>query len=97
MQNIVQHFNAFFKSNLFAPFNCICQVFQEETQGAGVCLAFVQTLQRENIVSDARRAALTIQASTAKVILIFSWYTEVRELFLQLAKINVSNWNTIVF
>ncbi|XP_056297280.1 extracellular calcium-sensing receptor-like [Pseudoliparis swirei] len=67
------------------------KVFQEETQGAGVCLAFVETLQRENIVSDARRAALTIQASTAKVILIFSWYTEVRELFLQLAKINVTD------
>ncbi|KAK9520986.1 hypothetical protein VZT92_020837 [Zoarces viviparus] len=67
------------------------KVFQEETRGAGVCLAFVETLQRENIVSDARRAALTIQASTAKVILIFTWYTDVRELFLQLAKINVTD------
>lgn len=54
-----------------------------------MCLAFVETLQRENIVSDARRAALTIQASKARVILIFTWYTDVRELFLQLAKINV--------
>lgn len=54
-----------------------------------MCLAFVETLQRENIVSDARRAALTIQASTARVILIFTWYTDVRELFLQLAKTNV--------
>uniref|UniRef100_A0A3B4VQU2 Olfactory receptor C family, r1 n=1 Tax=Seriola dumerili TaxID=41447 RepID=A0A3B4VQU2_SERDU len=53
-----------------------------KTQGAGVCLAFVETLQRENIMSDARRAALTIQASTARVILIFTWYTDVRELFL---------------
>ncbi|XP_049432620.1 extracellular calcium-sensing receptor-like [Epinephelus fuscoguttatus] len=67
------------------------KVFQEETQGKGVCLAFIETLQRENIVSDARRAALTIQASTAKVILIFTWYTDVRELFLQLAKINVTD------
>ncbi|XP_018555906.1 extracellular calcium-sensing receptor-like [Lates calcarifer] len=65
------------------------QIFQEETQGAGVCLAFVETLNRENILSDARRAALTIQASTARVILIFTWYTDVRELFLQLMKINV--------
>lgn len=65
------------------------QVFQEETRGRGVCLAFVETLQRERIVSDARRAALTIQASTARVILIFSWYTDVRKLFLQLSKINV--------
>ncbi|KAK1900288.1 Vomeronasal type-2 receptor 1 [Dissostichus eleginoides] len=64
------------------------KVFQEETQGAGVCLAFIETLQRENIVMDARQAALTIQASTAKVILIFTWYTDVRELFLQLANIN---------
>ncbi|XP_073342381.1 extracellular calcium-sensing receptor-like [Pagrus major] len=67
------------------------KVFQEETQGKGVCLAFVETLQRENIVSDARRAAVRIQASTARVILVFSWYTDVRELFLQLAKINVTD------
>uniref|UniRef100_A0A3Q1G1Z0 Olfactory receptor C family, r1 n=1 Tax=Acanthochromis polyacanthus TaxID=80966 RepID=A0A3Q1G1Z0_9TELE len=53
-------------------------------QDTVVCLAFVETLQRENIVSDARRAALTIKASTAKVILIFTWYTDVRQLFLQL-------------
>ncbi|XP_041796791.1 extracellular calcium-sensing receptor-like [Chelmon rostratus] len=67
------------------------KIFQDETQGKGVCLAFVETLQRENIVSDARRAALTIHASTARVILIFTWYTDVRELFLQLAKINVTD------
>ncbi|XP_056230644.1 extracellular calcium-sensing receptor-like [Seriola aureovittata] len=67
------------------------KIFQEETQGAGVCLAFVETLRRENIMSDARRAALTIQASTARVILIFTWYTDVRELFLQLTKINVTD------
>uniref|UniRef100_I3JYY7 Olfactory receptor C family, r1 n=1 Tax=Oreochromis niloticus TaxID=8128 RepID=I3JYY7_ORENI len=64
---------------------------KEEIQEAGVCLAFVETLQRENIISDARRAALTIQASTARVILIFTWYTDVRELFLQLAKLNVTD------
>uniref|UniRef100_A0A3Q1J5L1 G-protein coupled receptors family 3 profile domain-containing protein n=1 Tax=Anabas testudineus TaxID=64144 RepID=A0A3Q1J5L1_ANATE len=56
-----------------------------------VCLAFIETVNMENIVSDARRAALTIQASTAKVILVFAWYTDVRELFLQLAKINVTD------
>lgn len=68
-----------------------------------MCLAFVETLQREKIVSDARRAALTIQASTVRVILIFTWYTDVRELFLQLSKINVRkikciehvNWSCI--
>lgn len=65
-------------------------MFQEETQGKGVCLAFVETLQRETILRDARRTALTIQASTARVILVFTWYTDVRELFHQLHKINVS-------
>lgn len=69
------------------------QVFQEEIQGAGVCLSFLETLQRENIESEARRAALTIQASTAKVILIFAWFTDVIELFLQLEKLNVRNRN----
>uniref|UniRef100_UPI0037E9C917 extracellular calcium-sensing receptor-like n=1 Tax=Semicossyphus pulcher TaxID=241346 RepID=UPI0037E9C917 len=67
------------------------KVFEEETQGKEVCLAFVETLERQKIVSDARRAALAIQASTARVILVFSWYTDVRELFLQLAKINVTD------
>ncbi|XP_058480022.1 extracellular calcium-sensing receptor-like [Solea solea] len=67
------------------------KIFQEETRGAGVCLAFVETLRRENIVSDATRAALAIQASTAKVILIFTWYTDVRELFEQLDARNVTN------
>ncbi|KAM6987493.1 extracellular calcium-sensing receptor-like [Tautogolabrus adspersus] len=67
------------------------KVFQEETQGKDVCLAFVETLQRQKIVIDAKRAALTIQASTARIIIVFSWYTDVRELFLQLAKINVTD------
>ncbi|XP_047248708.1 extracellular calcium-sensing receptor [Girardinichthys multiradiatus] len=69
----------------------VLKVFQEGIQRAGVCLAFVETLQRENIVSDARRAALAIQASTAKVILIVTWYTDVMELFLQLEKLNVTD------
>ncbi|KAK2847384.1 hypothetical protein Q5P01_010383 [Channa striata] len=67
------------------------KIFQEVTQAAGVCLTFTEILNRENIVDDARRAALTIQASTARVILIFAWYTDVKELFLQLAKINVTD------
>ncbi|KAM9318201.1 extracellular calcium-sensing receptor-like [Pholidichthys leucotaenia] len=66
-------------------------VFQEGIQGSQVCLAFVETMQRENIVRDARQAAHTIQASTAKVIMIFVWYTEVRELFVQLDKLNVTD------
>lgn len=52
-------------------------------------MAFSEILSRENIGVDAKRTAATIQRSTARVILIFTWYTDVRELFLQLAKINV--------
>ncbi|XP_033833297.1 extracellular calcium-sensing receptor-like [Periophthalmus magnuspinnatus] len=66
------------------------KIFQEETVGS-VCLAFVRTLRRENIISDAREAALTIKASAAKVIVIFTWYTDVRELFVQLNRINVTD------
>ncbi|XP_036934069.1 extracellular calcium-sensing receptor-like [Acanthopagrus latus] len=67
------------------------QVFQEEIQGKGVCLEFIETLRRETIVNDARRAALTIEALTARVILIFCWYTDVKKIFLELAKINVTD------
>ncbi|XP_073342345.1 extracellular calcium-sensing receptor-like [Pagrus major] len=67
------------------------QVFQEEIQGKGVCLEFIETLRRETIVSDARRAALTIEALTARVILIFCWYTDVKKVFLELAKRNVTD------
>ncbi|XP_068440273.1 extracellular calcium-sensing receptor-like [Clinocottus analis] len=66
------------------------QAFQEETRGKGVCLEFIETLLKETIVSDARRIALTIQASTARVILVFTWYTEIKKVFLELAKINVT-------
>lgn len=60
-----------------------------------MCLAFVEKLRREKIVTDARRAALTIQASAARVILIFSWYTDVRELFVQLDRLNVRDRNPV--
>uniref|UniRef100_A0A3B4VQR8 Olfactory receptor C family, r1 n=1 Tax=Seriola dumerili TaxID=41447 RepID=A0A3B4VQR8_SERDU len=85
------HFNWTWIGAVVANNDYGLMAIKEETQGAGVCLAFVETLQRENIMSDARRAALTIQASTARVILIFTWYTDVRELFLQLTKINVTD------
>uniref|UniRef100_A0A667X6D6 Olfactory receptor C family, r1 n=1 Tax=Myripristis murdjan TaxID=586833 RepID=A0A667X6D6_9TELE len=64
---------------------------QRETEGAGVCLEFTEAVSRETIVRDARRAAITIQASTARVILIFCWYTDVRQLFLELVKRNVTD------
>ncbi|CAL8238690.1 unnamed protein product, partial [Lota lota] len=64
------------------------QVFQEEIRESGVCVEFSEFLRRETIKEDAIRVATTIQHSTARVILIFCWYTDVEELFLQLAKIN---------
>nr|XP_046244998.1 extracellular calcium-sensing receptor-like [Scatophagus argus] len=67
------------------------QVFQEEIQGKGICLDFVEAVRRENTESDSRRVALTIQGSTTRVILIFSWYADVKIMFLELAKINVTN------
>nr|XP_004558321.1 extracellular calcium-sensing receptor-like [Maylandia zebra] len=66
------------------------QVFQEEIKGKRVCLEFIETVHRETIVSDARRVALTIQSSTATVILIFCWYTDVQKIFVELAKRNVT-------
>ncbi|KAF7653767.1 hypothetical protein LDENG_00078980, partial [Lucifuga dentata] len=67
------------------------QTFKEEVQGKGVCLAFVETLSRDNLRRDIRQAALTIEASSARVILIISWYTTVRPLFLELAQRNVTD------
>ncbi|XP_059931412.1 extracellular calcium-sensing receptor-like [Gadus macrocephalus] len=67
------------------------QAFQEEIEGSGVCLAFSEFLNRETFEEDARRAASIIEHSTARVILIFTWHRNVRELFLQLAKRNVTD------
>ena len=57
-----------------------------------MCVAFSEILSRETIEEDAIRVANTIQHSTARVILIFTWYTDVAELFLQLAKMNVRHY-----
>ncbi|KAG7495878.1 extracellular calcium-sensing receptor-like [Solea senegalensis] len=67
------------------------QEFQEEIRGKGVCVDFIETVYRSTIDRDSRRAALKIQASTARVILVFCWYTDVHQLFLQLAKLNVTD------
>ncbi|XP_076002382.1 extracellular calcium-sensing receptor-like [Genypterus blacodes] len=67
------------------------KTFEEEIQGKGVCLDFVETVRRETIVRDARRVALTIQASTAKVIIIFCWHTDIRRIFLELDKRNITD------
>ncbi|CAB1349300.1 unnamed protein product [Coregonus sp. 'balchen'] len=52
------------------------QVFEEAVRGTGVCLAFFETLNRVNLVRDVERAADTVQASTARVILVFLLYTD---------------------
>nr|XP_020478062.1 extracellular calcium-sensing receptor-like [Monopterus albus] len=67
------------------------QVFHEEITGKGVCLEFIETVRSETIVSDARRVALIIQASFARVILIFCWFIDVKQLFLELATRNVTD------
>ena len=58
-------------------------------------MAFSEFLNRETFEEDARHAASIIQHSTVRVILIFTWYTNVRELFLQLAKRNVRGYYEI--
>ncbi|XP_030007227.1 extracellular calcium-sensing receptor-like [Sphaeramia orbicularis] len=67
------------------------QAFQKETQGKGVCIDFVQTVTRQTIITDAKKAAITIEASTARVILIFCLHTDVKQIFLALAERNVTD------
>ncbi|XP_030007220.1 extracellular calcium-sensing receptor-like [Sphaeramia orbicularis] len=67
------------------------QVFQEEIRGKRICLEFIQTLSWEKLTNDAKKSAITIKTSTARVILIFCWYTGVIQLFLELAKKNVTD------
>lgn len=57
----------------------------------GVCLAFFETLNRANLVRDVKRAADTVQASTARVILVFLWYTDMGALLLELGRRNVTD------
>lgn len=78
---------------IFVVLLSMFQIFQEEIRGKGVCLEFIETVDRETNERDARHAANTIQASTARVILIFCWYIDVKKLFTELAKRNVSNWH----
>lgn len=55
-----------------------------------MCLEFIETVHRETLLTDAGRIALTIQAATTRVILIFCWYKDAKQIFLELAKRNVS-------
>lgn len=72
------------------------QVFQQEIEGKEVCLDFIIPVNRETIVTDAKKAALAIQASTARVILIFCWYTDARQVLIELAKRNVGKHLTLI-
>lgn len=65
-------------------------MFQEEIRGKEMCVEFIETVNRETLNTDARRIALTIQDATARVILIFCWYIDAKEILLELAKRNVS-------
>ncbi|XP_029510347.2 extracellular calcium-sensing receptor-like [Oncorhynchus nerka] len=67
------------------------QVFEAAVRGTGVCLAFFETLNRANLVRDVERAADTVQASTARVILVFLWYTDIGALLLELGRRNVTD------
>ncbi|XP_030007224.1 extracellular calcium-sensing receptor-like [Sphaeramia orbicularis] len=66
------------------------QVFQREIQGKQVCLDFIKTISWETSMDDIKKAAVTIQASTARVILIFYSSSGALQLFLQLAQRNVT-------
>lgn len=65
-------------------------MFKEDIRGKEICLEFIETVSRETLMTDARRIALTVQAATARVILIFCWYKDAKEILLELAKRNVS-------
>uniref|UniRef100_A0A9J8AF87 Olfactory receptor C family, r1 n=1 Tax=Cyprinus carpio carpio TaxID=630221 RepID=A0A9J8AF87_CYPCA len=67
------------------------QVFEEEIKGTGICLAFYHTLYREQLAKDVARAAATVQASSARVILVFSWYMDVEVFLLELIRRNVTD------
>lgn len=62
-----------------------------------MCVEFIETVNRETLKTDARRIALTIQAATARVILIFCWYIDAKEILLELAKRNVSELHRKTF
>ncbi|XP_026884874.2 extracellular calcium-sensing receptor [Electrophorus electricus] len=66
------------------------QVFQEETKGTEICLAFVRTLLREQLAKDVDHAASAVQASSARVILVFAWYVDVEAFLTELVHRNVT-------
>ncbi|XP_057203742.1 extracellular calcium-sensing receptor [Triplophysa rosa] len=67
------------------------QVFEEEIKGMEICLAFFHTIYREQLAKDVDRAATTVQASSARVILVFAWYADVEAFLLELVRRNVTD------
>ncbi|KAJ8332220.1 hypothetical protein SKAU_G00428280 [Synaphobranchus kaupii] len=68
----------------------LIQTFSEEVLGAGVCLAFIATLSRKRLEQDVAQAAAVVERSSARVILLFAWYTDVETLLLELIRRNVT-------
>ncbi|XP_061072455.1 extracellular calcium-sensing receptor [Conger conger] len=68
----------------------LIQAFSEEVKGAGVCLAFITTLSRKRLEHDVLKAAAVVERSSARVILVFAWYTDVETLLLELIRRNVT-------
>nr|AAW38958.1 putative pheromone receptor CPpr9 [Cyprinidae sp. EA-2004] len=67
------------------------QALEEEIKGTGICLAFYHTLYRERLQKDVAFAARTVQASSARVILVLAWYTDVEAFLLELMRRNVTD------
>ncbi|TRY96337.1 hypothetical protein DNTS_021834 [Danionella cerebrum] len=67
------------------------QVFEEEIKDSGICLAFSHTLYRDQLAKDAAIAAAKVQESSARVILVFAWYTDVEAFLLELINRNVTD------
>lgn len=66
------------------------QVFAEEVLAAGVCLAFFETFSRETLLADMPRLVRAVQESSARVVLLFAWYTDAGALLAELARRNVT-------
>ncbi|KAG7333507.1 hypothetical protein KOW79_003642 [Hemibagrus wyckioides] len=66
------------------------QAFREETKGTSICLAFVSTIFRERMEKDVDRAVKMVQSSSARVIMVFAWYTDVEVFLTELVRRNVT-------
>ncbi|XP_015216209.1 extracellular calcium-sensing receptor-like [Lepisosteus oculatus] len=66
------------------------QMFAEQVKTAGVCIAFFETVSKVFPKRDAVRIAEVVKASTARVIIVFAFYTDVEVVFEELVKQNVT-------